>query len=333
MDEKKRIDFCTHCRKEVEYTLSKRDYKKAFKDKEYNFILTTPICSVCGEYMDVPGLIDKNIKEYDEQFRAFEGIVSVEDIEKLLKIYKIGKTPLSVALGFGEVTINRYFAGQIPSKEYSDIIKKALSSPLFMMQKLKENKDKIAPAAYNKAIEAAKQIESLFTVSDKMLKVIACIFDELKEVTPLMLQKLLYFIQGLSLALSDKPIFKEDCQAWVHGPVYPDVYNLFRDFKYNPIDDARFAIFDGCEERLSKEERDVVDLVINSFGEYSAKVLEKITHHDDSWRKARNGYDDDVLSNVIISKDSIAKYYKDISKKYDLSSLKGIKQYIVDVIE
>ena len=61
-----------------------------------------------------------------------------------LKIYKIGKAPLSLALGFGEVTITRYLSGQIPSKEYSDIMKMALSSPTFMKEKLQENKGKIA---------------------------------------------------------------------------------------------------------------------------------------------------------------------------------------------
>ena len=60
-----------------------------------------------------------------------------------MKIYKIGKAPLSLALGFGEVTIPRYLEGQVPSKEYSDVVKVALSSPAFMKQKLMENRDKL----------------------------------------------------------------------------------------------------------------------------------------------------------------------------------------------
>ena len=44
----------------------------------------------------------------------------MEDIERLMKLYNIGKAPLSLALGFGEVTITCYLAGQVPSKEYSD---------------------------------------------------------------------------------------------------------------------------------------------------------------------------------------------------------------------
>ena len=126
MAEKGRVDFCTVCRKETEYTLQKRNIAKTIKNKEYTFSITVAVCDECGEEMNIPGLIDRNIREVDEQYRAYEGIVSVNDIEKLMEIYKIGKEPLSLALGFGEVTIKRYLSGQIPSKEYSDIIRKAL---------------------------------------------------------------------------------------------------------------------------------------------------------------------------------------------------------------
>ena len=208
-----RTDFCTNCRKETEYTLQKRDIKKVIRDVEYTFSITVEVCDECKEEMSIPGLIDKNVQEIDEQYRAYENIVSIEDIERLMKIYKIGKAPLSLALGFGEVTITRYLLGQIPSKDYSDIMKKALSSPFFMKKKLDENKEKIASTAYNKAYAAATQLELFFSASDKMLSVIAYLFESLGEITPLMLQKLLYFIQGVSYAVNKKPMFYENCQA------------------------------------------------------------------------------------------------------------------------
>ena len=191
-----RRDFCIECRKETEYLLQKKNIVKNIRDKEYTFAITVAVCAECGEEMSIPGLIDRNIQEIDEQYRAAEGLVSIDDIEKLMKIYKLGKAPLSLALGFGEVTIPRYLEGQVPSKEYSDIIKTALSSPVFMKQKLMENREKLTDAAYRKAFAAAESIERLFSVSDKMLRVIAYIFEKLEEVTPLMLQKMLYFIKG-----------------------------------------------------------------------------------------------------------------------------------------
>ena len=328
MEERKRMDFCIECRKETEYMLQKRRIVKTIRDREYTFEITAAICGECGEEMSIPGLIDRNVQEIDEQYRWTEGIVTVKDIERLMKLYKIGKGPLSLALGFGEVTIPRYLEGQIPSKEYSDIIKSALSSPAFMREKLAGNREKLTDAAYKKAMAAAEGLEVLFCVSEKMLGVIACIFEELEEVTPLMLQKLLYFIQGIYSALYGKPLFEEDCRAWVHGPVYPEVYTLFRDFKYNPIDDVRFGLLKGTDDVLTEEERDVIDRVVNTFGIYGGKVLERITHNEEPWKSARKGYGDQVPSSELVSKDSIRKYYERVNEVYGVGTEDGVREYI-----
>ena len=333
MAERKRTDFCIECRNETEYMLQKRRIVKTIRDREYTFEVTAAICGECGEEMSIPGLIDRNVQEIDEQYRWTEGIVTVKDIERLMKLYKIGKGPLSLALGFGEVTIPRYLEGQIPSKEYSDIIKSALSSPAFMREKLAGNREKLTDAAYKKAMAAAEGLEVLFCVSEKMLGVIACIFEELEEVTPLMLQKLLYFIQGIYSALYGKPLFEEDCRAWVHGPVYPEVYTLFRDFKYNPIDDVRFGLLKGTDDVLTEEERDVIDRVVNTFGIYGGKVLERITHNEGTWKSARKGYGDQVPSSVLVSKDSIRKYYERVNEVYGVGSEEGVREYIRHMVE
>ena len=234
--------------------------------------------------------------------------------------------------GFGEVTIPRYLEGQVPSKEYSDIVKAALVSPAYMKQKLTENREKLTDAAYKKAMAAADSIESLFSVSDRMLRVIAYIFEKLEEVTPLMLQKLLYFIQGIYSALYGKPIFTEDCRAWIHGPVYPEVYDLFRDFKYTPIDDARFALLEGKDDALTDDEKRVIDLVVNTFGMYGGKVLEKITHNEEPWREARKGYGDSIPSSELLPKEGIKKYYMAVNEKYGMDKEEGIQSYIRDML-
>lgn len=333
MTKKERKDFCIECRKETEYLLQKKDIVRTIRDRDYTFGITVAVCAECGEEMSIPGLIDKNIKEIDEQFRAVEGLVSIDDIEKLMKIYKIGKAPLSLALGFGEITISRYLEGQVPSKEYSDVVKSALTSPAYMKQKLIVNRDKLTAAAYKKAMASADSIERLFCVSDKMLRVIAYVFEKLEEVTPLMLQKLLYFIQGVYSALYGRPIFTEDCRAWIHGPVYPEVYEMFRDFKYNPIDDARFTLLRGTEDSLTDDEKKVIDLVLNTFGMYGGKVLEKITHNETPWVEARKGYGDSIPSSELLPKDRIMQYYIAVNQKYGIDKEAGLKMYISDMLD
>lgn len=55
-------DFCTHCREDRAYTLRKKIVKKEIRDKIYEFEITVAECDVCGEEMDIPGLLDLNMK-------------------------------------------------------------------------------------------------------------------------------------------------------------------------------------------------------------------------------------------------------------------------------
>lgn len=54
-------------------------------------------------------------------------------------------------------------------------------------------------------------------------------------ITPLKLQKLLYYAQAWSLVFRGKALFYEDIEAWVHGPVIPLVYQRYKHHGYNLI--------------------------------------------------------------------------------------------------
>lgn len=328
MAKERMFDFCTSCRKETSYRICKKNVQKVIKEKSFEFEISVAVCDECEKEMDIPGLLDTNVKSIDEQYRRAEGLISVDDIQKIMEIYNIGKAPLSIALGFGEITITRYLAGQMPSREYSDIIKKALVSPDYMIKLMNDNAEKMGEIAYKKAIKAADEIAGLFCVSDKMLLTISYIFEQMKEITPLALQKILYFIQGIYMVLFEKPLYKEDCMAWTHGPVYENVYVLFKDFKYSPIEDNRFAIFKNRFEELSEHEKKVIDLVINTFGKYSGKVLENITHEELPWKNARVGYEVSEPSREIISKDEIKNYFMSVANKYGVDTEEKLNCYI-----
>ena len=128
-------------------------------------------------------------------------------------------------------------------------------------------------------------------------------------------------------------MFSEDCQAWIHGPVYPEVYDLFRDFKYDPIDDERFAVLEGAENKLTDDEKYVIDMVLDTFGMYGGKVLEKITHKEKPWIEARRGYGEGIPSCEILSKERIMIYYIEVNKLYGIDNVEGIRKYIADMLK
>ena len=46
------------------------------------------------------------------------------------------------------------------------------------------------------------------------------------------LQKLIYYAQAWNMAFNGEPIFEEKIEAWIHGPVVPEVYNEYKRLCY-----------------------------------------------------------------------------------------------------
>lgn len=321
--------FCIACKKKVEYEHRIESKAVVIRDKEYVFDIVNSYCIECGAPVAEHGLADYNVAEIDRQYRKAEGIVSAEDIENMLDVYNIGQGPLGLALGFGEVTIKRYLEGQTPSKEYSDIIKSHCENPSLLRESLEANKEKISNAAYNKAIEAISRLEDdISSLSNKMGCIISYIYHRSDDLTNMALQKLLYYAQGIYMALYDAPLYSDECRAWSYGPVYGNVYHFFKNFKDGIIRDPRFVVLKDKYLELDEKEVEVLDLVINTFGMYSGTTLSRITHNEDPWINARAGLLPSESSEVMIEKEDIKKYFKSLLEKYDLSTEKGINKYI-----
>ena len=53
-----------------------------------------------------------------------------------------------------------------------------------------------------------------------------------KSFTHKQLQKLCYYAQAWHLALLNRPLFDEEFQAWIHGPVCPTLYAHYVDYRW-----------------------------------------------------------------------------------------------------
>lgn len=88
------------------------------------------------------------------------------------------------------------------------------------------------------------------------------------------LQKLLYYAQGASLALKGKKLFEDKILAWEHGPVVYDVWSEYR---------GQTAITSRKDLKIDKETNDLLELVYETFGQYSAWKLREMTHKESPW--------------------------------------------------
>jgi len=137
--------------------------------------------------------------------------------------------------------------------------------------------------------------------------------EENKLITNKKLQKLLYYSQAWNLVFKNKPLFDEDIEAWVHGPVVKSVYLKFKKKGFNPIKD-----FDNKKiEEIDKDTQNFLDEIWRVYGKFDAQYLEMLTHSEMPWQEARDGLSACDHSDKKISLETMKKYYSELLKNAD----------------
>lgn len=321
--------FCEQCRDVCTYTIIDTELTGNIKGKEYKYSGKEAHCGSCGSLVFVPEINDSNLQALYDAYRLENNIVSLQTIRAIPEKYSIGKRPLSLMLGWGEQTFTRYFDGDIPSKQYSDTLERIYNDTRYYSKLLDQNQDRIGDAAYAKSRRAVDDIlsDSVCSADSKIVTVAKYIIYRCGDITHLSLQKALYYAQGFYHAFHKTFLFPNDCQAWVHGPVYRDIYFLYRNYQYNTID--KIPVFD--ESAISQPEKEVLDSIIENVCCYSGKILERFTHSETPWVSTRSGLTPDEISDHIIDKSLIAEFFGALKDDYGMTTPSDIKKYTESV--
>lgn len=103
------------------------------------------------------------------------------------------------------------------------------------------------------------------------------------DLTPLKVQKLLYYAKGVFMSNSGGvPLFLEHMQAWSQGPVVPEVYHDLKRFGRNPIDPDQFVSDDFDWDKFAQVEDSLVE-TWQRYAVYSAWALRNKTHQESPW--------------------------------------------------
>lgn len=321
--------FCEECMEDVKYTVKEKEMSGTIRGTLYSYFGKEAKCALCGADVYVELISEENLKALYDVYRKKNYIISLEKIREIPKRYAIGKRPLSVLLGWGEQTYTRYVDGDIPIRQYSDILNRLYDDPNYYLSILKENKDRLGSNhTYKKSLKVA---ESLIVynndIGEKIKDVSEYILNQCGDITPLALQKSLYYIQGFFYAFFGRFIFEEDCEAWAHGPVYRKIYDMYADYHFNPIskvDSFDYSIF-------SAQEKAVIDSVIKNICCYSGKILEMFTHSESPWINTRGNLPEGASSDNVIDKQMIADFFVKIKEKYSMNTPRDIQLYTKDM--
>lgn len=120
--------------------------------------------------------------------------------------------------------------------------------------------------------------------------------------TNMKLQKMLYYQQGFHLAYFGTPLFDEEIEAWMYGPVVPVMYETYKIHGRNGIEpnrDLEFRFEQRTEMALFIE-------VCKVYGAYSAIGLMNKTHEEMPWKSTPTGEGD----GHIITKEKMQSFFK-----------------------
>ncbi|MDR1451207.1 MAG: DUF4065 domain-containing protein [Helicobacteraceae bacterium] len=134
----------------------------------------------------------------------------------------------------------------------------------------------------------------------------ACDEDSGDLISNMKMQKLVYYAQGVHLAMTGERLFDEDIMAWLHGPVVRSLYNELKKFGSGAVElDLKgfdFKIF-------TPKQREILEDVYNVFGQFSAWALSGKTHNEPPYQiAAKNGVS--AGDNSVISDESMRDYFK-----------------------
>ncbi len=124
-------------------------------------------------------------------------------------------------------------------------------------------------------------------------------------VTNLKLQKLVYYAQAWHLAIHNEALMEGvEFEAWIHGPVVHELWKKYKDYTYEAINEEVTPpqLDDGTDQFLKQ--------VVEVYLDKDAYTMELMSHREDPWILARNGYADNERCTNIISEELMRTYFK-----------------------
>lgn len=135
---------------------------------------------------------------------------------------------------------------------------------------------------------------------------------EIPDLTPMKIQKLLFYTQSWHLRNNNgRKLFADDFERWPYGPVIPSIYHELKTYRFNTVgnkisrliqcsDGQKIVIpYVNSEDNSSRE---LIDKISITYGKLSGPKLSEMTHAKGS------AWDRCEYEGEVISVDNMARY-------------------------
>lgn len=296
--------YCKECDENVDLEMKTATLKGELKGEEITYVGKVLYGIECHHEIVDEEILNINEKVLNDTYRKHNNILSIDEIRSLPEMYGIGKRPLSLILGWGELTFTRYFNGDIPTNTYANILLEINKSPEMYLKTLEMRKDLISDISYKKSRN--KTLE-MIKLGNNSSQIFTYIFKECGDITEKSICKLAYYIDGFHFAFYGENIINEETELIDNQPFYKDVTIGTLNFSENV--------------NISMTQKLIADNVIKYLGCYSGKVLNEFIACEPPIINAI------IKETKTINKQEICEYFESVIKKYKMLSPLDIRVF------
>lgn len=133
------LAYCEACFKKVDCVIKDNvPMVGKINNIQYEYLGKEAYCKECGNIVYNPDVMEYNYNTealYDK-CREINDLISLQKIREIPQKYNIDNKSLSLMLGWGENTFSKFYEGNLPSKQQSDILKKLYGNPDYFSELL-----------------------------------------------------------------------------------------------------------------------------------------------------------------------------------------------------
>ncbi len=314
---RKECKLCLCCMEEHEVLYVRLKEKNVFKGQEIEYDVIYEYCNKTDEYVSSDVMISTNDIALKNAYRKKVGLLTSEEIENIRQKYGISQSDLAILLGWGEKTITRYESHQIQDNAHDTILRKLDEDPEWYISLLKKSETRFSSSTYSKYLDAAKQLYEIKqdeylrkTIQaqyvkyensseccgntrlnlDKVVEAIRYFANSMniKALYKVKLMKMLWYADALSYKRHGHSMTGMVYKALPMGAV-PLQYDLIIDLKGVLYEEVEFVEGSGYHfistpdkdyPHLSEEDINVLDKIIEAFGDASKENIVESMHRE-----------------------------------------------------
>ena len=306
-------------RKKIAYVTIKND-KISYEEKYY-------FCSNAKneQEFEIGPMINENLLNAKNAYRKKHNLLTSNEIIDIRKKYNLSQVDFSRLLGLGDVTITRYETKAIQDETYDSILRRFKNDPLFVLELLKKNGDKLPidkirdikeviisqkqELEENKVRNNLKSDYTNFCIPsklngfttlniDKIEAAASYIAEHVSNLFKVKLMKMLWYTDNLSYkkyqhSITGMVYTHENMGALPVGHrdlmMLPGL-NVVEEMSANY--DSMFHVYPNPDinyDVLTSSDKEILDAVIKKFKNFSTKEIVEYMHEETAYTKTVTG--------------------------------------------